>query len=303
MLDQPDKYPGVWDVVSGICGVIYFTAWSISFYPQPILNYKRKSAIGLSADFTWINPLGFLALTLWSWGVYFSPIARDQYRRRHDGHEPQISIADLAFSLHALLASLFQLFQVYYYTFFYSRLRPSWSSSEEDPLLPPRIPLPHERMVAEPIVSTQPTRPSVWFQLIMAACWIMAFGGAVLVWTGKQEFLDWLYLLSSLKLLISSVKFVPQVLLNWRLQSSEGFAVTMPILDFTGGLFSFLQLVISSVFIERDPGGIIANPAKLGLSFLSVLFDTIFILQKFYFYRHAADPAKLPTGALDEDDD
>jgi cystinosin len=31
------------DAVVAICGVIYFSAWSLSFYPQLILNYRRKT--------------------------------------------------------------------------------------------------------------------------------------------------------------------------------------------------------------------------------------------------------------------
>jgi cystinosin len=30
------------DILAGITGWIYFFAWSISFYPQIILNYQRK---------------------------------------------------------------------------------------------------------------------------------------------------------------------------------------------------------------------------------------------------------------------
>lgn len=66
--------------------------------------------------------------------------------------------------------------------------------------------------------------------------------------------------------------------------------------DLAGGVFSLFQLVISSVFIEHDPTGIIANPVKLGLSFQSIVFDLIFLLQKLYLYRDASDPA------IDEDD-
>lgn len=32
-----------WKVASAICGVTYFCAWSASFYPQIILNYRRKT--------------------------------------------------------------------------------------------------------------------------------------------------------------------------------------------------------------------------------------------------------------------
>lgn len=55
--------------------------------------------------------------------------------------------------------------------------------------------------------------------------------------------------------------------------------------DLTGSVFSFLQLVVSSVFIEHDSSGIIANPAKLGLAGLSVSFDLIFLVQKYWFFR------------------
>lgn len=31
-----------WHIASAACGVTYFTAWSASFYPQLIKNYRRK---------------------------------------------------------------------------------------------------------------------------------------------------------------------------------------------------------------------------------------------------------------------
>jgi hypothetical protein len=34
-----------WDTLSSACGVVYFIAWSASFYPQIILNYRRKSCV------------------------------------------------------------------------------------------------------------------------------------------------------------------------------------------------------------------------------------------------------------------
>lgn len=38
---------------------VYFCAWSISFYPQAFLNWRRKSVAGLSLDFQLLNLLGF----------------------------------------------------------------------------------------------------------------------------------------------------------------------------------------------------------------------------------------------------
>jgi cystinosin len=54
--------------------------------------------------------------------------------------------------------------------------------------------------------------------------------------------------------------------------------------DLTGSIFSFAQLVIASVFIEHDPSGIVANPAKLGLSLIALSFDLVFIVQNYWLY-------------------
>lgn len=52
--------------------------------------------------------------------------------------------------------------------------------------------------------------------------------------------------------------------------------------------------MISSIFIEHDPSGIVANPAKLGLAGLTVVFDVIFLIQKYWLFpgRTIADAKK-----------
>lgn len=54
--------------------------------------------------------------------------------------------------------------------------------------------------------------------------------------------------------------------------------------DLGGAILSLIQLVVSSVFINHDPHGIIANPVKLGLSFFSMSFDIIFVIQALVLY-------------------
>lgn len=246
---------------------------------------------GLSADMMIVNPIGFLTLTIWSWGIYFSPTARRQYQARHHGHLPQVSVSDLAFSLHALVISSITLGQVLYYAW---KNKPKSSADDESrPLLG------GASTAADLAVPTSTHKPSVVLQLSLAAMTVAAFVSAGLVWAGKAEFLDWLYLVSSLKLFISLVKYIPQVLLNYRLKSAEGLAIWVILLvswrkqatraalrqqDITGSFLSFAQLAVSAVFIEHDPSGIVANPAKLGLSLLSVLFDAIFIVQHYWLY-------------------
>ena len=38
----------------------YFLAWVISFIPQLHINYTRKSVVGLSFDFVFLNIFGYL---------------------------------------------------------------------------------------------------------------------------------------------------------------------------------------------------------------------------------------------------
>ncbi|WVQ67791.1 uncharacterized protein L199_005996 [Kwoniella botswanensis] len=293
-----------WNGVVSFCGVAYFIAWSYSFYPQLILNYRRKRTTGLSPDFIYLNPLGFLALTLWSWGAYFSPIARRQYEERHgEGHFPEVSKSDLAFSLHAFLISTITLGQVWWYSRKVNKS--SIYGREEDPLLPHQHHNGNDdnRTKGDSLVSVEPTKPSVPCQIALAALFAAAGISAVLVWLGKYQLLDWLYLVSSIKLIISTVKYIPQVVLNWKLRSVEGFAIGQIICDLIGSILSFAQLVISSILVSHDPQGIIANPAKLGLSFLSLTFDLIFIVQKYWLFRHAGKEEEGEGGPGDEEED
>jgi cystinosin len=229
-----------------LTGVGYFTAWSVSFYPQLILNHRRKRYVsyacshvpplsrrttGLSADFIIINPVGFLALTIWNWGVYFSPLAQKQYKARHDGHRPQISVSDLAFSLHALVISILTLAQVVYYAWREKKVKARDGPDESSRLLDQHDEAPRGvRGAADLVVTTSTIRPSVPFQLGLIAIAVSAFVSAGLVWTGRAEWLDWLYFISTIKLIISLVKYIPQVLLNYRLKSAEGFATSQVVL-------------------------------------------------------------------------
>ncbi|OWZ60210.1 cystinosin [Cryptococcus neoformans c45] len=279
-----------------LTGVTYFIAWSYSFYIQLILNFKRKTTQGLSPDFVWVNPLGFLALTLWNWGAYFSPVARKQYQDRHHGHLPQVSTSDLAFSLHALIVSTITLAQVFWYGYLrqlLSRQDPSAQSSDEtSPLISDSIPnsaAGDDSDSSNPVIFHSPIRPSPVAQLFLGGIVISPFAYAIFVWTGKAQFLDWLYLVGNIKVVVSAVKYIPQVVLNHRMRAVNGFAIGVIICDIIGSVLSFSQLVISSVFIDHDPSGIIANPAKLGLAGLSFTFDLIFIAQKYWLYRTKKD--------------
>ena len=80
--------------------------WSASFYPQPILNWQRRSTQGLAIDFPTTNVLGFVCYMIYTLAFLYSPEIREQYAARHPiSPEPSVRFNDLAFAVHAVILS------------------------------------------------------------------------------------------------------------------------------------------------------------------------------------------------------
>ena len=110
--------------------------------------------------------------------------------------------------------------------------------------------------------------------------------------------IDTIYALGYVKIVATLVKYCPQVYLNYKRQSTEGWSIWQILVDFIGGILSLLQLVIDSA-LQADWSGlygmhaasshrrvlvlikVTGNPVKLGLSNISLFFDIIFITQHY----------------------
>ncbi len=66
-----------------LVGWIYFFAWSISFYPQIILNFRRQSVVGLNFDFLALNLLGHSCYSVFNIYLYTSHEVQQEYYARH----------------------------------------------------------------------------------------------------------------------------------------------------------------------------------------------------------------------------
>jgi uncharacterized protein with PQ loop repeat len=87
-------------------------AWSISFYPQPLLNYRRKSTVGATIDFSAANTLGFLFFSISTMLLQYSPIVRQEYAARNpQAPEPTVRLNDVAFAVHAFILCVITLSQ------------------------------------------------------------------------------------------------------------------------------------------------------------------------------------------------
>lgn len=81
----PDNYKAPYGIISSIVGWVYFSAWSVSFWPQIFLNYQRKSVQGLSFDYLALNVLGFACYTAYNLGYAYNPEIRAAYQKAHNG--------------------------------------------------------------------------------------------------------------------------------------------------------------------------------------------------------------------------
>ena len=89
---------------------------------------------------------------------------------------------------------------------------------------------------------------------------------------------------------------MPQVWVNYKRKSTQGWSIWQILFDLTGGVLSILQLVIDSS-LQADWSGIMGNSVKLGLGNVSIFFDLIFIMQHYFLY---ATPEKLEVGGNED---
>ncbi|KAJ0421877.1 PQ loop repeat-domain-containing protein [Aspergillus carlsbadensis] len=255
--------------LSRLLGWIYTFCWSASFYPQPIDNFRRKATTGLAIDFPTINVLGFVCYTIYTSAFLYSPVIRGQYAARHpQSEEPTVRFNDFAFALHAVVLSFLV------YTQFWPSI---WGFKVS-----------RFQRVSRPILGL------FWGSFVAIA--VVVF--IVLAKSPDNGYepsnwawIDVIYALSYVKLVITVVKYVPQAWVNYKRKSTRGWSIVQILLDLTGGVLSLVQLIIDSAF-QDDWSGVTGNPIKLLLSNVTIFFDLIFVIQHYVLYRNAEDKDK-----------
>ena len=97
------------------------------------------------------------------------------------------------------------------------------------------------------------------------------------------------------KAAISFIKYTPQAYLNYQRQSTVGWSIVNILLDFTGGSLSFAQQFIDAW--NRQDGGVIwGNVPKLLLALESIGFDILFMVQHYVLYTDRRDPTATGAG-------
>ncbi|KAI4233745.1 MAG: hypothetical protein L6R40_006977 [Gallowayella cf. fulva] len=237
-------------------------AWSLSFYPQPILNLRRRSTAGTTPAFPFINVLGFISYLISTLAFYSSPMIRGQYAIRNPSSpKPTVRLNDVVFALHAVIMSTLGWSQ------FSKRI---WGFSQGTQNV--------GRVIWALAVSC--VLAIVLMSLFVASRPRAGYDPAGWAW------IDVVYAVGYVKLLITLIKYMPQVYTNYKHKSTVGWSITQILLDLVGGVLSVVQLVIDSK-LEGDWSGVTGNPVKFGLGNVSVAFDVVFMLQHYVLYRQA----------------
>lgn len=100
--------------------------------------------------------------------------------------------------------------------------------------------------------------------------------------------LDIAYAVSYVKLVVTVVKFTPQVVANYRNRSTKGWSIVQILLDMAGGVLSVGQLGIDA-WLQGDWAGITGNPVKFMLGNVSMFYDAIFMWQHYVLYNNGED--------------
>jgi cystinosin len=105
------------EAFSAVIGWTYMLCWTASFYPQFVLNIRRKTTHGYSIDFALLNILGMTSYAIHNVVMFFSAVVRAQYAHRNPRNPvPTVRANDIAYAVHGALITVF------IYSQFYPRL-------------------------------------------------------------------------------------------------------------------------------------------------------------------------------------
>ncbi|OAY86032.1 Cystinosin [Ananas comosus] len=244
------------EITYQVLGWIAFFSWSVSFYPQVILNYKRKSVVGLNFDFLVLNMTKHSSYLIYNAAMFFSPEIQRQYHEKYGAGEMiPVAANDVAFSIHAVALTAFTLFQVVIY----------------------------ER-------GNQ--KVSKTCGVITAIVLVSAVVCVILAWPHHS----WLWLISffnTIQVIMTAIKYIPQAFMNFRRKSTVGWSIGNILLDLVGGLLNFGQMSVQSID-QHTLVNFYGNIGKTLLSLEVVFFDVLFIIQHYVLYPVKEDESS-PT--------
>ena len=214
MPKNPNLSSMIYQYISSIIGYTYFICWSVSFYPQIITNYKNKSTLGLSVDGSLLAVLNYICYSIYNVFFYFDDTIRDEYKHRynhHNGHEEEeegsditVMSNDVAFALNALFLTIIIVLQIIYYN--HKKNRFNHNNNEGS-------------IVAQPLL---PISKSCWWIIVMTIGISLIQVFCILIKVHGFLWIDFLYFMGGVKLILTIMTYIPQIMLNFQRKSTDG---------------------------------------------------------------------------------
>jgi len=256
------------ETLSSLLGWVYFSCWSISFYPQVYLNWKRKSVVGYSFDYVAYNISGYL---------FYSTYTIVSFIQQHRlGLTEAVAPNDVAFAVHGVILMLILIGQCCIYERQEQKVHPA-----------------HGFAVA-----------CMWFGAIINC--FLAFSDVIPFYTHNPPGVSHstpaysvLEYCGYCKVFVSFIKNCPQAYLNYKTRSTAGWSTVNVNLDITGGLLSFAQQGIDA-YNQGDASVLTGNIPKMMLAVESILFDILYLIQRFLLYppsKYQSVPLGSPGSA------
>ncbi|XP_058751326.1 cystinosin homolog [Vicia villosa] len=236
------------EIIYQVFGWLAFLSWSLAGYPQLISNFRRKSVVGLSLDYTVLNFAMQWSYFIYNASLFFSPVIQKQYFQKY-GYGQMIPVAanDVALSTHGVIINLIILFQFAIYR----------NGSE--------------------------TLSKYAIAIFVG----VLFSGVVCFFVALPTH-SWLWLISIFNLIqvcMILIKYFPQALMNFMRKSTDGFSIGSILFDFSGGVFNYSQMVVQS--IDQDSGvNFYGNIGKVMISLITIFYDSILMCQHYVLYPH-----------------
>ncbi|CAJ0573951.1 unnamed protein product, partial [Mesorhabditis spiculigera] len=239
------------DTLCMLVGWAYFVLWSASFYPQIWLNFRRKSVIGMDFNYVFLNVLGNGSYTIFNTLMYFNEQVQAEYLQEQPYSPLPVLLNDVVFAAHALIFSFVYAFQACIYERGSQRLHP--------------------------------------FYYITGVIYIFGSVSVLgLLAVGIITRLQIANIFSYVKILVTTPMYLPQLYFNYTRKSTSGFAIEAIWLDFSGGVLSFLQMVLQAWNVN-DWSNFTGNPVKFALALITMFLDSLFFFQHYIIYRNSVE--------------
>lgn len=271
--DETIRYGWV-EPLSSTIGYTYTISWCLGPFPQLKLNSMRKNTTGLSIDGYMLNAFACLCYSIYSLAMYYNSTVQTLYEERHGGERNRVDGNDVVFAVYAFVMNTALVCQITYYGYENKKQQEKLNDGASRGW--------HETSQINtgiiPTKSTQVLLLSTFTGSIIYAMCIVIYTSYNLQnksFYALSRYLNWLdfcYYLSSIKIIMVLLKYIPQALLNYQRKSTKGFSIFQTFLDVNGGILSMVQLILDS-WNAGDWSGIVGDWAKFLLGFISVFFD------------------------------